>query len=67
VTTRREGGASRAADRLRALGRVALDGCPVGRTIAATMPVEAWRTAAEGVTEAEIVRRLPACRVPCRT
>jgi spore photoproduct lyase len=45
VTTRFEGGTSRLEDRLAALRRLALDGYPVGLTIAPIMPVADWRTA----------------------
>ena len=44
MTTRFEGGTSRLEDRLRALRTLALDGYPVGLTIAPIMPVEDWRT-----------------------
>ena len=44
VTTRFEGGTSRLADRLAALRRLALDGYPVGLTLAPLMPVADWRT-----------------------
>ena len=44
VTTRLEGGTSRLPDRLAALRKLALDGYPVGLTIAPIMPVEDWRT-----------------------
>ncbi|GIE32735.1 spore photoproduct lyase [Actinoplanes italicus] len=43
VTTRFEGGTSRLADRLAALRRLALDGYPVGLTIAPIMPIDDWR------------------------
>jgi spore photoproduct lyase len=43
VTTRFEGGTSRLEDRLAALRTLALDGYPVGLTIAPIMPVEDWR------------------------
>jgi spore photoproduct lyase len=43
VTTRFEGGTSRLEDRLTALRTLALDGYPVGLTIAPIMPVEDWR------------------------
>jgi spore photoproduct lyase len=43
VTTRFEGGTSRLEDRLTALRRLALDGYPVGLTIAPIMPVEHWQ------------------------
>ena len=43
VTTRMEGGTSPLADRLAALRRLALDGYPVGLTIAPIMPVDDWR------------------------
>jgi spore photoproduct lyase len=43
VTTRFEGGTSRLEDRVSALRRLALDGYPVGLTIAPIMPVEDWR------------------------
>ena len=39
-----EGGTSRLADRLAALRRLALDGCPAGLTVAPIMPVPDWRT-----------------------
>ncbi|MEU4623557.1 spore photoproduct lyase family protein [Actinoplanes sp. NPDC023801] len=45
VTTRFEGGTSRLHDRLAALRRLALDGYPVGLTIAPIMPVDDWRAA----------------------
>ncbi len=45
VTTRFEGGTSRLRDRLAALRRLALDGYPVGLTIAPIMPVDGWRAA----------------------
>jgi len=44
VTTRMEGGTSRLEDRLTALRRLALDGYPVGLTVAPIMPVPDWRT-----------------------
>jgi spore photoproduct lyase len=44
VTTRFEGGTSRLPDRLAALRTLALDGYPVGLTIAPIMPVPDWRT-----------------------
>jgi spore photoproduct lyase len=44
VTTRLEGGTSRVEDRLAALRRLALDGYPVGLTIAPIMPLPDWRT-----------------------
>ncbi|HWG93823.1 MAG TPA: hypothetical protein VNU66_06315, partial [Mycobacteriales bacterium] len=43
VTTRFEGGTSRLEDRLAALRTLALDGYPVGLTIAPIMPVEDWQ------------------------
>jgi spore photoproduct lyase len=43
VTTRMEGGTSRLEDRLAALRRLALDGYPVGLTIAPIMPMDGWR------------------------
>jgi spore photoproduct lyase len=43
VTTRFEGGTSRLEDRLAALRTLALDGYPVGLTVAPIMPVEDWR------------------------
>ena len=43
VTGRMEGGTSRLPDRLAALRRLALDGYPVGLTIAPIMPVPGWR------------------------
>ena len=42
VTTRVEGGTSRLEDRLAALRRLALDGYPVGLTIAPIMPLPGW-------------------------
>ncbi|GAA1641063.1 spore photoproduct lyase family protein [Actinoplanes couchii] len=45
VTTRFEGGTSRLEARLAALRRLALDGYPVGLTIAPIMPVDDWRSA----------------------
>jgi spore photoproduct lyase len=42
VTTRFEGGTARLEDRLAALRRLALDGYPVGLTIAPIMPVPDW-------------------------
>jgi spore photoproduct lyase len=44
VTSRFEGGTSRLADRLAALRALALDGYPVGLTLAPIMPVPDWRT-----------------------
>jgi spore photoproduct lyase len=44
VTTRMEGGTSRLEDRLAALRRLALDGYPVGLTIAPIMPLPDWRS-----------------------
>jgi spore photoproduct lyase len=44
VTERMEGGTSRLPDRLTALRRLALDGYPVGLTIAPIMPLPDWRT-----------------------
>ena len=44
VTTRMEGGTSAMPERLAALRRLALDGYPVGLTIAPIMQVEDWRT-----------------------
>ncbi|MEV6488757.1 spore photoproduct lyase family protein, partial [Actinoplanes sp. NPDC051633] len=44
VTTRFEGGTSRLADRLAALRRLALDGYPVGLTIAPIMPAADWQS-----------------------
>ncbi|MCA2216376.1 spore photoproduct lyase family protein [Jidongwangia harbinensis] len=44
VSTRLEGGTARVEDRLAALRRLALDGYPVGLTIAPIMPVPDWRT-----------------------
>jgi spore photoproduct lyase len=44
VTTRLEGGTSRLEDRLAALRRLALDGYPVGVTIAPIIAVADWRT-----------------------
>ncbi|WP_336921588.1 spore photoproduct lyase family protein [Aquipuribacter sp. SD81] len=44
VTERVEGGTARLEDRLAALRRLALDGYPVGLTMAPLMPVEDWRT-----------------------
>ncbi|BAL88288.1 hypothetical protein AMIS_30680 [Actinoplanes missouriensis 431] len=44
VTTRFEGGTSRLGDRLAALRRLALDGYPVGLTIAPIMPIDDWRS-----------------------
>jgi spore photoproduct lyase len=44
VTDRMEGGTSRLPDRLAALRTLALDGYPVGLTIAPIMPVPDWRT-----------------------
>ena len=43
VTTRMEGGTSRVEDRLGALRRLALDGYPVGLTMAPLMPLPDWR------------------------
>jgi spore photoproduct lyase len=43
VTTRFEGGTSRLADRLAALRTLALDGYPVGLTLAPIMPLPDWR------------------------
>jgi hypothetical protein len=43
VTTRMEGGTSPLADRLAALRKLALDGYPVGLTIAPIMTVDDWR------------------------
>ncbi len=43
VTTRFEGGTSRVEDRLAALRRLALDGYPVGLTMAPLMPLPDWR------------------------
>jgi len=43
VTTRMEGGTSRVEDRLAALRRLAVDGYPVGLTIAPIMPLPDWR------------------------
>jgi len=43
VTSRFEGGTSRLADRLAALRTLALDGYPVGLTLAPIMPVADWR------------------------
>nr|WP_240670255.1 hypothetical protein [Actinoplanes solisilvae] len=43
VTTRMEGGTSPLADRLAALRRLALDGYPVGLTIAPIIPVDDWQ------------------------
>lgn len=43
VTGRLEGGTSRLPDRLAALRRLALDGYPVGLTIAPIMPLPDWR------------------------
>jgi spore photoproduct lyase len=43
VTTRFEGGTSRLEDRLTALRTLAIEGYPVGLTIAPIMPVEDWR------------------------
>ncbi len=43
ITTRMEGGTSSLEDRLAALRRLALDGYPVGLTIAPIMPMEGWR------------------------
>ena len=43
VTTRFEGGTARLEDRLRALRALALDGYPVGLTLAPIMPLEGWR------------------------
>ena len=45
VTTRFEGGVSALRDRLAALRRLALDGYPVGLTIAPIMAVDDWRSA----------------------
>ncbi|HEY0812040.1 MAG TPA: radical SAM protein, partial [Pseudonocardia sp.] len=42
VTTRLEGGTSRLPDRLAALRRLAMDGYPVGLTIAPIMPLPDW-------------------------
>jgi spore photoproduct lyase len=44
VTTRLEGGTSRLEDRLAALRRLALDGYPVGVTIAPIIAVPDWKT-----------------------
>jgi spore photoproduct lyase len=44
VSTRMEGGTSRLEDRIAALRRLALDGYPVGLTVAPIMPVPGWRT-----------------------
>ena len=43
VTTRMEGGTSKVEDRLGALRRLALDGYPVGLTMAPLMPLPDWR------------------------
>ncbi|MFF4808512.1 spore photoproduct lyase family protein [Micromonospora chersina] len=43
VTTRFEGGTSRVEDRVAALRRLALDGYPVGLTLAPIMPLPDWR------------------------
>jgi len=43
VTTRFEGGTSRLEDRLAALRVLALDGYPVGLTVAPIMPVDDWQ------------------------
>ena len=43
VTTRMEGGTSKVEDRLAALRRLALDGYPVGLTMAPLMPLPDWR------------------------
>ena len=43
VTTRMEGGTSPLPARLAALRRLALDGYPVGLTIAPIMPIDGWR------------------------
>ncbi len=43
ITTRFEGGTSRVEDRLAALRRLALDGYPVGLTMAPLMPLPEWR------------------------
>jgi spore photoproduct lyase len=44
ISTRMEGGTARVEDRVAALRRLALDGYPVGLTIAPIMPVPGWRT-----------------------
>jgi spore photoproduct lyase len=44
VSTRMEGGTARLEDRIAALRKLALDGYPVGLTIAPIMPVPGWRT-----------------------
>ena len=43
VTTRMEGGTARVEDRLYAMRRLALDGYPVGLTLAPLMPLPDWR------------------------
>ena len=43
VSERMEGGTSRVEDRLAALRRLALDGYPVGLTMAPLMPLDGWR------------------------
>ncbi|HZG89029.1 MAG TPA: radical SAM protein [Pseudonocardia sp.] len=69
VTTRFEGGTSRLPDRLAALRRLALDGYPVGLTIAPIMTVPDWRTrygelldgvaaAVEGVPDLDLTAEL---------
>ena len=61
VTTKVEGGTSRLADRLSALRRLALDGYPVGVTIAPIIAVDDWRTHYGELLDAiaEAVRDVP--------